>query len=262
MRRARAAALLLLAAGCATPAGPPGGRPLQAGDPRPAALLEALEAESQTRRALRAVARLAIDAPEGSTRSKERLVLERPSRLRVEVLAFLDQVVAVLVTDGTRFQLFRAQERRIDTGQVHAGILWEVARIALSPEEAVGVVLAAPDVAADLAVAGAEELPDGGVRIVLADPAETARRELVFDAVSRLRELTELDGAGAVAYRARYDDWREVEGGRFPFRQELQFPGGDAEALLTFQSVVLNPQLPPEIFELHLLGATPGASSR
>ena len=113
MRRAGAwLALVALATGCVStiPA-----RPLPSDDPRPAALLEAWHAHTASREALQATARLAVDAAGAganggdlSFRSKQRMWLERPAQLRVEVLGFLDTTLAVLVTDGERYSLFQS----------------------------------------------------------------------------------------------------------------------------------------------------------
>ena len=90
------------------------------------------------RHALRGRARLAVDGGDGAVRlrGKQIVVLERPARLRVEVLGFLNQTVAVLTTDGERFELFRSGDRSYETGAVHPDLLWQEAHLALTPEEA------------------------------------------------------------------------------------------------------------------------------
>ncbi|MCX5737221.1 MAG: hypothetical protein NTZ61_01750, partial [Proteobacteria bacterium] len=60
--RSIAASGLALALACAT-SRVPAPSPLSASDPRPAALLESITRDAATRRSLRGVARLAVDAP-------------------------------------------------------------------------------------------------------------------------------------------------------------------------------------------------------
>jgi hypothetical protein len=102
-------ALLFATAGCRTVAPR---LPLAADDPRPAALIRGWQELTAERRALRGSARLAVDGEAVHVRARQILVVERPSRLRVEIQGLLSQTLAVLVTDGPRYQLFRAQDHR------------------------------------------------------------------------------------------------------------------------------------------------------
>jgi len=117
--------------------------PLATDDPRPDALVAAWQAHTESRHALRATARLAVDAPgagEGgedlALRSKQRMWLARPANLRVEVLGFLDTALAVLVTDGERYALLESESRHFDEGPIYDGLLWDAARMDLSADEA------------------------------------------------------------------------------------------------------------------------------
>src|SRR5690606_24034801 len=137
--RARALVAVLAVAPAASACGAPRGpraTPLPAAGLRPAALLDALARAGEARRSLRAVARLAIDGPAGGGRAKQILLLERPARLRVEVLGLLDQRVAVLTTDGAEYRLYRAADRSLTGGPVHDALLWEVAGLAVTPAQA------------------------------------------------------------------------------------------------------------------------------
>jgi hypothetical protein len=116
-------------------------RPLPRRSP-PAALLRIGRSVA---RALRGSARLAVDGEGLEVRARQILVVERPARLRVEVQGLLSQTLAVLVTDGPRYQLFRAENRSFESGDVHPGLLWQVASLALTPEEAIELVRRAHD---------------------------------------------------------------------------------------------------------------------
>ena len=78
------------------------------------------------RRGLSGRARLAVDGHDGALRLRgsQRVALERPARLRVEVLGLFDQTLAVLVTDGERYQFFRANDRTWESGPVGPDLLW------------------------------------------------------------------------------------------------------------------------------------------
>lgn len=249
MRRGLVAAAVaaLLAAGCRTSLPP--AVPLAPEDPRPVALLASLGERGAELQALRGLAKLSVEGPEGSLRSKQVLVVARPARLRVEVLGFLSQTVALLATDGETYDLFQVKERRFERAPVHPGLLWEVAGIALAPDEAVRVLLGAPDLE-DLAPAGAVALPEGGVGVLLADAGGSRRRGVEFDSGGALRRLTAWRPGGLVAWDVRYDDVEERDGLAFAHQIALEFPATGVEAEIDLDRVELNPSLGSKVFEL------------
>ena len=247
----RGLALLLalgaLAAGCR---GPVPASPLPAGDPRPDALLAAWQAHTADRESLRAVARLAVDAPGARAggedlafRSKQRLWLSRPAKLRVEVLGFLDTALAVLVTDGERYALLESD--RFEEGPIYDGLLWDAARLDLSPEEAVEVILGAPDRGGDWRRSGAWQVGDR-VRIELAEGA--ARRTLEFGPEGELLVLSATGGDGRAAWHARFDDYVPLDG--VPFARRISVESDAGRADLVLRDVELNPTIPEDWFRL------------
>ncbi len=249
MRRlATGVAIFTLATACRTLVP---GVPLPADDPRPAALLARWTREAVERRALRGVARLAVDAEAiVPLRGGLVLVLERPARLRLELLGFLGQVLAVLVTDSERFQLFRVDDRSFESGRVHPGLLWNVATLALTPEEAVGLLLGLPMPDPTLGPVGSQLTRDGEIRIDLADPGGAVLQRVAFDSAARLRWLEVRDAEGRVAWQAHFDDYERVDD--FPFAHRVSFDvvDGDSHAVIRFRDVEINPELPAGIFAL------------
>jgi hypothetical protein len=245
----RSCVALLLAVGCAG-ARAPQESTLAASDPRPAALVAALVGAGAERESLRGVARVALDGPGGSGRAKQVLALARPAQLRVEVLGLLDQTIALLVTDGTRYRLARSADRVVETGPVHDGLLADVAGIALTPAEAVRVLLGAP-VAADARASGAGvALADGGVRAVVARPDAFEREALDFDAQGRLSRWALLGADGAPLLEAIYTDPRPAGDGWFAHAVELRDAASGAVARFVWSRVELNPVLDAALFEL------------
>jgi len=243
-------AALLAATACRTPV--PVAIPLPPDDPRPAALLEAWAGAAGERRGLRGRARLAVDGGDGAVRlrGKQILVLERPSRLRVEILGLLNQTVAVLTTDGERFELFRAHDRSYETGSVHPNLLWEQAYLALTPEEAIELLLGLPAPDRSLAPVAAFGDAAGGVSLELADAAGRLRRRAGFDFEGRLRRLEVLDGADELVWRAEFDEYAAVGGEPFAHAVSLEVTAGRTRAEISLSDVELNPELPPDIFRL------------
>ncbi len=253
------AVIAALAIHCGTtdpPARPrvdPLGSPLPRGDSRPSRFLEALLATGAERRALRGVADLGLDGPEGSARAKQIVFLERPARLRVEVLGFLNQSVAVLTTDGERFHLFRAEDRSVEEGEVRPTLLWEVAGIALQPDAAVRVLLGVPGVPDGALALPPRGTREGGVRVGFAHGGFVTILE--FDSKGELsRWRLERDGAGEALVEATYSEYLPLAGTRFAHQIDLRDYLHGTRAQVQWKDVVLNPDLPREVFRIERAG--------
>lgn len=244
---------LLLALACAGARGPRA-TPLAPADTRPGALLDALARTGAARRSLRGIARLVVDGPAGGGRARQILLLERPAHLRVEILGLLDQRVAVLTTDGAQYRLYRAEDGSLTGGPVHDALLWEVAGLALTPEQAVRILLGAPAPPAGARLVGGSELADGRVRLDLRAPDRLETTRLEFDPAGRLAGWTLLGADGEVLQEARFADYRTLGTDAFPFEVELVDRITGAEARVHFASLELNPVLAPELFELRVGG--------
>ena len=260
MKRAVALGVLLSAmgwgVGCRTPLAP---SPLGVADPSPHQLLAVLAERSQPPAALRARARVAIEAPDLTLRRHQRLAVARPGRLRVEVLGLFGQVAAILVARGEHYQLYESGASELREGILSPDLLWRVARVDLAPEEAVNLLLGMPRPLPGLAVAGAWSRGDGDLGFTRVDGSGQVRERYVFDAQGRLAELERLDRAGARIWSARFRDYRPVSSpeslpGEFAFQVLLDFPRVDGRAKLDFQQVDLVAELPDDLFRLQLHG--------
>jgi hypothetical protein len=240
--RALALLALLALAGCRTL--PAEERALAPDDPRPALRLAALRQLASERRSLRATARSRSEGPQGGGFSNQLLLVQRPASLRVEVIGLLQQRVLVLATDGARYELYRAEGQQREEGLVHPGVLEEVAGLPVTPEAAVGLLLAAP-LLPDAPPDGAGEDGQGGV--VLHWPEET----IAFDAEGRLASLAYRPDRRDVLF-ARWSEWRDTPAGAFPHRLDLDLPEAEARLSLEYRQVELDPELAPELFRLGL----------
>jgi hypothetical protein len=249
-------ALLLGAtlAGCRTL---PPAVPLAPGDPRPERLVAAAHARAQARVALRARARVRLSGQATAGFARQLLLLERPARLRVEVLGLLGQRVAVLATDGVGYDLYRAETGVVEHGAVHAAILAEVAGVPLRPEDAVALLLGDPPLPAAGAPRRALALGDGGVAVEWSAASGAARRA-EFDARGRLRAFEE-GLRGTTWLRAGWDEFEDAgEEGAFARRVTLDFPTSDTGAEISFEQVELNPPIDESLFRLEPVSAEAG----
>jgi len=251
--------LLCWATACVTPIS---FQPLPPGDLQPARLLDDWAERASQRQRLRGLARLAVDRQDGSVqlRGKQLVILERPSRLRVEILGFLNQSLAVIATDGEGFEVYRAEDQSYATGEVDEHLLWNEAGIDLSPEEAVAVLLGVPISEPLPAPANAARDGKGQVRIDLPDAEGSVVQRVTFDPAGNLRVFEVLDDSGAVVWAAQFDAYRDVDGSAFAHSIEVDVRSGMTHAEIAFRNVELNPDLPPETFRLYP-GGTGGPPS-
>ncbi len=213
-------------------------------DLRITAWIDAVHERGASRQGLRAHGSLKLDSPNGSGRVREVVLVERPSRLRLESLNLLGQTQALLVTDGHAFAYFDGHE--LERGNVSTDLLRERIGIDLSPDETVAVLLAAPTL-------------DGEIERVMGRGAEREVRlgdSIVrFNGAGELLGIDVMDAEEGLRWRANYRDWNDVPGGRFPTRVELYFPATGVIAQLELKEIELNPTLQPSLFRLGPVGA-------
>jgi len=214
--------------------------------------MRALHDIAASRSSLRGALRLSLDAPDLRFRRPQRLAVVRPSRMRVETLGLFGQIAAVIVTDGSSFQFFEAASGEVESGEVTPDLLWRLARVDLSPTEAVALLLGAPTPDRAWQRAGAEALEDGGVAVEYRDSSGSLRQRYEFGSEGQLLELETRDSEQRPTWRAHFADHRELEGSPFAYQVELVSHRVDARAELHFSDVVLNPELPDELFVLNV----------
>ncbi|MFI5314677.1 MAG: hypothetical protein ACHQ6T_03170 [Myxococcota bacterium] len=239
-RAARAACALAWLSGAACATGGPPFQPVVGEDAVLRARVETAAAQASERRTLRAVGKLRLQSPDGSTSVQEVVLAERPARLRLESLNMLGQAASLLVTDGERFAFFDG--KRLESGATDSGTLRQRLGLALAPSEAVRALLAAP---LEVEWAPSAILGRGEEREVRL-PAESLR----FAPSGELSAIAALDSAGAVRWRAEYAEWRDVPGGRYPFSLVLSFPASELRAELALSQVELNPALDASLFRV------------
>jgi len=252
-RRAWAVAMAALALGCAArgPAPPvlPEPVPLAADDPLLATLVAGWSEVVAATRAPSAV--LQLTGPQGERRLSQDLVVARPDRIRMEIQAFLT-TAAVLVADGAEYDYFESLGRYRERGPVHPQLLWQIAGVPLTIDQAVDFLLGSPPPRPGLRPAGGAVEPDGLVRVDLADGAGRLVRRLRFDTEGRLVGGEGWSAGGQLRWRVGYDRWRDVGEQPFAHEIEFEFPGYQAAATVAFRSVALNPETPDALFELGL----------
>ncbi len=218
----------------------------------------------RTVEALRGEVRVDQRGPEGRIRGTVLMLLERPDRVRFDVLTQLGPA-ATLTSDGTDFQLLDVREGRYFEGPACPANLGRLLGVALEGEELarflVGDTPRLPD--PDPVMSCTEE----GYRVLLEH--EDQRQEIVLrpraedrdapPAEQHLRlvrsELRRADGS--VDWRASMDDYRlvadprdpEGRGVALPFRVRFVDPDLDADTLIRVKDLELLASAPdPAVF--------------
>lgn len=242
MRRAPRWAAALLAcsalAGCFTPRGPvpEGMSELRGGDPRVAGWVERARADADSRRTVRAYARVRIESEAGAGRFREVIAAQRPAQLRVETLNFLGQTQSLLVADGASAVLFDGQQAA--EGEP-AELLLELG-LDLAPADAIQLLLASPVLSRE----SPQRVFAEGVERVVEFPGQRLR----FAEDGALLGASQLGADGALRWSVDYMRWSDVPGGRYPLSIRVYFPRTQLRAEFELEDVELNAALEAQLF--------------
>src|SRR5262249_14424920 len=141
--------VLFFLAGC--PPKPPVVRPYP--PPSASELAARLEAQRAAVRSMNARVKATSGLGGERVRATVPMLVTRQGSLRFEAEVALQGTVAVLVTDGGRFQLYDAQKNEIHRGPACPANVASLVRIPLEPREVAAILLG--DVAVDPSAAGA-----------------------------------------------------------------------------------------------------------
>lgn len=265
-------------------AAPPGvlqGTPLPLDDARASRALETYLGVSASRNALRGSARVALTGPDFKLNRPQNIVVERPARLRFEVIGLFEQLAAVLVSDGERYGFYDAGTGEMEHGSITPTLLWELAQVDVEVAEAVGILLGAPrpapgSVRAAVWVEEDERIAVafayGGDRIRAGCPADPERGWLdpacfgeaadlesggdafLFDRAGRLVELRSFEAEGVLRYRARFEDYAGLGEGQdrveFPNLVTIESPAVGSQARFAWKRVMLATAVSDRLFQL------------
>lgn len=274
--------LWLLAIACAAPPVVDfrqSGTLLATDDPRADRVLRNYLDLVERRSAVRGTARVLLEGPDFKLNRPQRILVERPARIRFEVIGLFDQLAAIFATDGRHFGFYDVSNGRISRGRVTPTLLWDLAKMDLEVHEVVGLLLGSPRPSSGLARAAVWLEPAGGLVLAFAWPdADTAadctappRRALLestcfvtleslenggeifgFDVDGRLVELRGLDSGGVTRFRASFEDYRLLDGDpagvAFPNRVTVQSPAAESLARFVWKRVMLADGLPDRFF--------------
>jgi len=250
-RRGTAGCVVLLAAaslyGCAASRPPSPQRP-PATLPSVAELDAALATRRSALQGLRAVARLRYTDGADTASARQAVVVERPDRVRVEVLSMLGAVF-LLVTDHGQLTAYVRDEHTVYRGAASPQNLARYARIGVPIDALVDLLLATPAAGDGGGPADVSFDPQRGA--VLLQRAGDGATYRVWFSDRALPVAAEVwDSAGDTAWRARFEAYREAGGLAVATHVAVELPASAQALDVVLQDVDVNPRIDRSIFAL------------
>jgi outer membrane lipoprotein-sorting protein len=244
---ALAAALAL--SGCAALRGRPLSVPAAPIKPVSAdVLLASLEDRSAAIRTFRALAEMRYVGPSDSLAAKQVVVVERPNRLRIEVMSAFG-VSLQMVSDGVRVCAYHRGEQTYFHGRATRQNLARFTRLDLALPDLVDLVIGLPPHGPSIGHPTFAFEPPLALWRVTTALADHGAFTLWFDPDRLLptRALA-VQPDGKIAYNARFADYRPVSGVEVPRTVRFDLPEQDTKIELKYSNVSLNVELSPGLF--------------
>lgn len=228
---------LLLLAACARPELPPMPLP-EAGD-----LLQRLAQGRDAYRTLDGEARVAMKIEGKFYSSQQFLLLEKPDRLRADVLTPFGQLILQLAVNNNELSAFNNTKvpGTFYLGDASDDNLARFTRLPLRFSEMMRLFLYDPPLIGREEVRVSSHQRGALLEIIGRD----RRQEIVFD-----RQLRPVESSyyrhGAVWLKVGYDEFSELDG--FPKKIRLELPQGGTSASVRFSQVKTNMPIPAERF--------------
>jgi len=182
---------------------------------------------------IKALASLSVDSEERNIRSDAAIVIERPNRIRIDVIDSVADVWAQAGSDGDTLWLYVPGKKKLYEGRANAGNMSRLASFYLEPEDMISLVAGSPPISngEELTEAGTGRqrhflFSQSGLRCWL-DKREKGR-------VSRCEKPAE---GGGIDYEISFADYRKVGDARFPYSIDAKFPGRGAKLSIRYRDV-------------------------
>ncbi len=221
--------LTLLLVGCAGP------RPQLAPAPEPQILLQKLSQLSQSWQQIDAAAKVGFQREGKYLSTQQFMLLEKPDRLRVDVLSLFSQLALQLTVDQGELQVFL---NTTVPGQFYRGpasdeVLARFTRLPLGAAELVSLLLYDPPLS-DYQIITVETTED---RYLLRLTNGDRQQQLLFDDQLQLRRCLYLRSEKPFLI-VDYGKFDETD--KFPRRIQIEMPAQKTKLTVKFSEVILN----------------------
>jgi outer membrane lipoprotein-sorting protein len=252
--RARDAILAALlgsfaAAGCTMPGMRPSVGPVKPATPVTAAeLIAKLDARSTAIRSFRALAAMRYADAKDKIAVKEVVVVERPDRLRIEMMGTFG-IALQIATDGKTLNAYHRGERTFYTGRATMLNFARFTRIQIGMEDIADLLMGIPPKRSRSGDPIMRfETPAGLWRVSMQSNAGDTTT-VWFDPDSLVpTKANEVDRRGRVKYAASYFDYQTFADVTVPTRVRFEIPAQEAQVELRYSNVSVNTALEPGLF--------------
>ena len=216
-------------------------------------MTEALAQRREAVRSVRGLARLRVRDGSQSNSSREALVVERPDRLRVEVLSALGAVF-VLTTDNGTLTAYARNENTLYHGTASPENLARYAGLGLPVTALVDLVLGTPP--PSQSTAGTVGFDKASGWTGLSESVPDGIRITWFSSSQVPVLVEQRDGRGDVLWRASFGQYEDHRGLLVATQIGLEVPAASRSIEIILENVDVNPTLDDSLFVL----ATPPGS--
>ncbi len=183
-------------------------------------------------------------------KARENIIVRRPASIRVEVMSALG-VALVVAADANQVAVFDPAKNTLLQGAATADALQRYARIPMTPDATVRLMLGlAPDSA--MSARAPDSMTDeGDVKLLTYGQPGGTVDELGFSSDGNLAMVRETLADGRIGYEVHYSDYRRLDGGiLFPAQVDASFPKTGATVKFRYQNPSVNQDVPDSTFVL------------
>ncbi|MGH7907706.1 MAG: DUF4292 domain-containing protein [Candidatus Binataceae bacterium] len=248
-RRMLAAIVALALSGCAAtvPVAPPPAAPAVSAE-EIHHLMQALRVRDEKLLTLRSPAVMEYASSGGHVKAREQIIARRPDSLRVEASSPFG-VALIVAVSGTQLEIFEPGRNLLLYGSATAATLNRFARIPMTPQAAVRLLMGlAPE---PIAAAGkpAARRDANGLTILSYRASDGTEYENGF-LNGELATARARDADGRVRYEIRYANYQDIGGLMFPYKINADFPQAASSLDLSYQRPIVNGDIPSALFTL------------
>jgi hypothetical protein len=193
--------------------------------------------------------------PGGRLKAREQIIVRRPASLRVEAMSPLG-LALVVAADGGQIAVFDPSRNTLMRGPASAATLDRFARIPMTPQQTVRLLLALSPDSAILAFAPSAVRDEGTTKVLSYARSNGVIDELGF-ADRNLVVAREKTSAGQLTYEVNYKDYRDIGGMKFPYELDASFPRAGTTIKLRYEKPIIDGEIADSVFVL-----SPGPKTR
>lgn len=190
------------------------------------------------------LAKFEMVTPERSMSGNQVMLIEKPDRLRAEILSLFGSPLLLLAANGEELDVLLPFENEFYSGSASPENLGRFVRLPLHLKELVKILTYQPPLIAAEKASGYDLNGDGWL-VERQNPPY--RQELFFDVQKRLVEVNYYNRSG-LSLTIDYGKFSEEDA--VPQLIELNFPKHKTTASLRFSDLELNREIEPNLFQL------------